>query len=125
MRLVSYNVQYCTGKDGRADIDRIVAEIENADVIAVQEIDRYWSRSAMTTPAACTEAWRVVPSRPMPISTRRAITSRMACASLRRSAHAPVAFIELASQCVNRRMKSFSMLKPETPRCSQNQSAHA
>ena len=33
MRLVSYNVQYCTGKDGRADIDRIVAEIENADVI--------------------------------------------------------------------------------------------
>ena len=48
MRLVSYNVQYCTGKDGRADIDRIVAEIENADVIAVQEIDRYWPRSAMT-----------------------------------------------------------------------------
>jgi endonuclease/exonuclease/phosphatase family metal-dependent hydrolase len=48
MRLVSYNIQYCTGKDGTVDIGRVVAEVENADVIAMQEVDRFWSRSEMT-----------------------------------------------------------------------------
>lgn len=48
MRLVSYNIQYGTGKDGRVDIDRIVGEIADADVVAMQEVDRYWSRSEMT-----------------------------------------------------------------------------
>ena len=48
MRLVAYNVQYGTGKDGRVDFDRIVDEIAGADVVAMQEIDRYWSRSGMT-----------------------------------------------------------------------------
>ncbi len=48
MRLVSYNVQFGTGKDGRVDIDRIVAEIGDAEVIAMQEVDRFWTRSEMT-----------------------------------------------------------------------------
>ena len=48
MRLVSYNIQYGTGKDGRVDIDRIVGEVAGADVIAMQEVDRYWSRSGVT-----------------------------------------------------------------------------
>jgi endonuclease/exonuclease/phosphatase family metal-dependent hydrolase len=48
MRIVSYNVQYCRGKDERVDIDRIVGEVAEADVIAMQEVDRYWSRSGMT-----------------------------------------------------------------------------
>ncbi len=48
MRLVSYNIQYGTGKDGRVDIDRIAGEIADADVIAMQEVDRYWSRSGMS-----------------------------------------------------------------------------
>lgn len=48
MRLVSYNIQYGTGKDGQVDIDRIVGEVAEADVIAMQEVDRYWSRSEMT-----------------------------------------------------------------------------
>ena len=47
MRLVSYNIQYCTGKDGRVDIDRVVGDVADADVIAMQEVDRYWSRSGM------------------------------------------------------------------------------
>ena len=47
MRLVSYNIQYGTGKDGRVDIDRIVNEIADADVIAMQEVDRFWTRSDM------------------------------------------------------------------------------
>ena len=48
MRLVSYNIQYCTGKDGTVDVDRVVAEVEKADIIAMQEVDRFWSRSGMT-----------------------------------------------------------------------------
>lgn len=47
MQLVSYNVQYGTGKDGRVDIGRIVDEIADGDVIAMQEVDRYWARSEM------------------------------------------------------------------------------
>lgn len=45
VRLVTYNTQFCTGLDGRTDIDRIAAEISGADVIALQEIDRYWART--------------------------------------------------------------------------------
>ncbi len=48
MRLVSYNIQYCMGKDDTVDVGRIVAEVENADIIAMQEVDRFWSRSGMT-----------------------------------------------------------------------------
>ncbi len=52
MRLVSYNVQFCTGKDGRVDIDRIAGEVAAADVIAMQEVDRYWARSEMADQVA-------------------------------------------------------------------------
>lgn len=52
MHLVSYNIQYGTGKDGRVDINRIVGEIADADIIAMQEVDRYWSRSGMTDQVA-------------------------------------------------------------------------
>jgi endonuclease/exonuclease/phosphatase family metal-dependent hydrolase len=47
-RLASYNIQYGTGKDGRVDIERIVGEIGGADVVAMQEVDRFWTRSGMT-----------------------------------------------------------------------------
>jgi endonuclease/exonuclease/phosphatase family metal-dependent hydrolase len=45
MIFVSYNIQYGKGKDGRFDLDRIAAEIGEADVIALQEVERHWSRS--------------------------------------------------------------------------------
>ncbi len=48
MQLVTYNIQYGTGKDGAADLGRIASEIASADVIAMQEVDRFWSRSNMT-----------------------------------------------------------------------------
>ncbi len=47
MRLVAYNIQFGTGKDGRVDLDRIVDEVANAEIIAMQEVDRYWARSEM------------------------------------------------------------------------------
>ena len=52
MRLVAYNIQYGTGKDSRVDIDRIVSEVVEADVIAMQEVDRYWARSEMVDQVA-------------------------------------------------------------------------
>jgi endonuclease/exonuclease/phosphatase family metal-dependent hydrolase len=45
MRIVGYNIQFGRGKDGKVDLARIAGEVADADVIALQEVDRYWSRS--------------------------------------------------------------------------------
>lgn len=47
MLCASYNIQYGVGKDGRFDLDRTVAEIGAADLVALQEVDRHVARSAM------------------------------------------------------------------------------
>jgi len=52
MIFVSYNIQWGTGKDGRVDLPRLAGEIGPADVIALQEVDRYWTRSLMTDQVA-------------------------------------------------------------------------
>jgi len=48
MKLVTYNIQYTKGKDYRYDVDRIVQAVKGADVIALQEVERFWKRSGMT-----------------------------------------------------------------------------
>lgn len=45
MRLVGYNTQFSRGRDDRIDIDRMVAAVKDADIIALQEIERHWQRS--------------------------------------------------------------------------------
>jgi endonuclease/exonuclease/phosphatase family metal-dependent hydrolase len=45
MKCISYNIQYGLGSDGRFDLARIAGEIAAGDVIALQEVDRYWKRS--------------------------------------------------------------------------------
>ena len=47
MQFVSYNIQYSKGRDGRYDLGRIAAALEGADVIALQEVERHWPRTAM------------------------------------------------------------------------------
>lgn len=47
MKALSYNIQYGKGADERYDLARIAREIQGADVIALQEVDRYWLRSGM------------------------------------------------------------------------------
>lgn len=47
MRCVSYNIQYGLGADGRYDLPRIAGEVAAADIIAMQEVDRFWARSGM------------------------------------------------------------------------------
>jgi endonuclease/exonuclease/phosphatase family metal-dependent hydrolase len=45
VKLVTYNIQYGLGKDGRYDLARIAAEVRDADIVALQEVDRHWPRS--------------------------------------------------------------------------------
>lgn len=56
MKCVSYNIQYGLGADGHYDLARIAAEIVDADIIALQEVDRFWQRSGMVdSPAVLAE----------------------------------------------------------------------
>ena len=52
MKFVTYNIQYGLGPDGRYDLDRIAAAVEDADVIALQEVERFWKRSGVVDQAA-------------------------------------------------------------------------
>ncbi len=44
MRIVTYNIQFGLGKDGRFDLERVADEVDGADIIALQEVERYWQR---------------------------------------------------------------------------------
>jgi endonuclease/exonuclease/phosphatase family metal-dependent hydrolase len=48
MLLASYNIQYCLGSDNRYDIARVARELRNADIIALQEVERFFTRSGLT-----------------------------------------------------------------------------
>ncbi len=52
MKFVSYNIQYGTGKDGEIDLARIAEEIGEADVIALQEVERFNSTTGMSDQVA-------------------------------------------------------------------------
>jgi len=56
MLIASYNIQYGTGKDGRIDLARIAAEIGESDIIALQEVERFFSTTGMIDQAAEIEA---------------------------------------------------------------------
>lgn len=47
MKFVSYNIQYGLGRDGEFDIGRAAETIRGGDVIALQEVERFWKRSGM------------------------------------------------------------------------------
>lgn len=45
MKLVTYNIQYGIGRDGKYDLDRIAAAVDGADIIALQEVTRNFPRN--------------------------------------------------------------------------------
>ncbi|RWI25650.1 MAG: EEP domain-containing protein [Mesorhizobium sp.] len=45
MKLVSYNIQYGYGSDGRYDLARAARLVDGADIVALQEVERHWQRS--------------------------------------------------------------------------------
>lgn len=56
MKCVSYNIQYGLGQDNIYDLPRIARVVAEADIIALQEVDRYWARSGnMDSPAVLAE----------------------------------------------------------------------
>lgn len=52
MNFASYNIQYGFGLDGRYDLERIARSLEGADVIALQEVTRGFSRNGFADMAA-------------------------------------------------------------------------
>jgi endonuclease/exonuclease/phosphatase family metal-dependent hydrolase len=47
MKIVTYNIRFGLGIDQRYDLERIAAEIDGADIIGLQEVERFWRRSGM------------------------------------------------------------------------------
>jgi len=45
VKLVSYNIQYGFGLDGRYDLRRAVPSVGDGDIIALQEVERNWPRT--------------------------------------------------------------------------------
>jgi endonuclease/exonuclease/phosphatase family metal-dependent hydrolase len=45
MKFVTLNMQYGLGKDGKYDLSRTAEAVRGADVIALQEVERFWKRS--------------------------------------------------------------------------------
>ena len=56
MELVTYNIQYGVGRDGRADLARIAEAVRGADVIALQEVERNYGPSGPPDQPAALEA---------------------------------------------------------------------
>ena len=47
MKIVTYNIQFTRGRDGRLDLPRAAATVAEADIIGLQEVDRFWRRTGM------------------------------------------------------------------------------
>ena len=48
MKAVTYNIRYGLGLDNRYDLERIANAVRGADIIGLQEVERFWHRSGMT-----------------------------------------------------------------------------
>ena len=48
MKVVTYNIRYGLGLDQRYDLERVANTVSGADIIAFQEVERFWRRSGMT-----------------------------------------------------------------------------
>lgn len=59
MKLVTWNIQFTKGRDGRFDLARTARTLAGADVIALQEVERHWPRTGMTDQPA--ELARLLP----------------------------------------------------------------
>ena len=47
MKLVSYNIRFGLGTDHRIDLERIAKTVRDADIIGLQEVERFWKRGGM------------------------------------------------------------------------------
>ncbi|MCH2318134.1 MAG: endonuclease/exonuclease/phosphatase family protein [SAR202 cluster bacterium] len=47
MKIVTYNIQYARGRDDRFDLGRIAKTVGGADVIGLNEVERFWPRDGV------------------------------------------------------------------------------
>ncbi len=47
MKIVSYNIRFGLGTDHRIDLKRIAETVRDADIIGLQEVERFWKRGGM------------------------------------------------------------------------------
>lgn len=47
MKIVSYNIRFALGTDHRIDLGRIADTVRVADIIGLQEVERFWKRGGM------------------------------------------------------------------------------
>ena len=52
MKIVGYNIQYSRGRDGCYDLARVACAVDGADIIALQEVERFWPRTGMADQSA-------------------------------------------------------------------------
>jgi endonuclease/exonuclease/phosphatase family metal-dependent hydrolase len=52
VKLATYNIHFGLGVDGRYDLPRIADAVRGADIIALQEVERFFRRSGMTDQVA-------------------------------------------------------------------------
>ncbi len=48
IKLVAYNIRFGLGLDQRVDLGRIAETVRDADIIGLQEVERFWKRSGMS-----------------------------------------------------------------------------
>lgn len=47
MKVVTYNIRYGFGPDHRCSLERVADSVRGADIIGLQEVERFWRRSGM------------------------------------------------------------------------------
>ena len=47
MKIVTYNIRFGLGLDQDFNLERIATEVDGADIIGLQEVERFWRRSGM------------------------------------------------------------------------------
>ncbi len=47
MKVVTYNIRFGVGRDQCCNLERIAREVHGADIIGLQEVERFWRRTGM------------------------------------------------------------------------------
>ena len=51
MKFLSYNIQYGKGQKGKHNLYRVAEVIKKADIVCLQEIEKFWQRSGFVNQA--------------------------------------------------------------------------
>jgi len=57
MKIVTYNIQFGLDKNELFDLEHIASEVDGADVIALQEVERNWQHSDMVDQPRMRAEW--------------------------------------------------------------------